>query len=351
VYLNKKDLSMKLSSLAFILMISSSLGHSFSEPIDIKTQSTDFWDLIYNASFYTKSTKIIDIIQSITHIIRFIIFSQINPEWRKKLIQSRLNRIEKNLRIDEATAIQEIANHYKIDDQKLKNIMAHVNDAVSFEKNYMSKAHPEVQHDESFPKEIFSILEKNGINPHAISLLNNNGYFPGPENIQIIASADNLKINEKSFTPPTITLFKPYWEMSKESQLQALIHETEHIKEHHSIKSVYFEEQIMQLNHIETQQKVQSVCSKMSTIQERQAEIFPSIRDPHAASLCRLYRSHSFYADCLFLSHYVELAEIDELHKLNAKLEQYKLIRVEHKELHRPLKWSMNPKWKENKNL
>ena len=57
---------------------------------------------------------------------------------------------------------------------------------------------------------------------------------------------------------------------------------------------------------------------KLEIICERQAEILH--KDAEWASIMKNKRNQGYYQDHLFLNHYAQLTEIDELHKLKEKI-------------------------------
>ncbi len=65
------------------------------------------------------------------------------------------------------------------------------------------------------------------------------------------------------------------------------------------------------------QKELQKTVDQYYTIQEKQAEIFPSVDDQHV-SLCmrKMRKEISYYPGYLYSGHYNTLVTINELHKM-----------------------------------
>src|SRR5690606_13764422 len=76
-----------------------------------------------------------------------------------------------------------------------------------------------------------------------------------------------------------------------------------------------------------------------------QEEAFIATRSAASASAIRSKRSLHFPDFPGFINRYAQIAEIDELHKLKAKLENYKEpVRFENQHMIKPMQWAFSAK-------
>lgn len=307
-----------------------------------------------NHTVYRSVTPLIDLLATVKANICFVLLkrtqSNKNAKLPNQIIQHKLNQMEKNLRKDEANAIQDLATAYKITNEQFNTITSWANQYKKFEKEYMSQPQIETTHDEGFPSEIFPILEQNGIHPKGISLINSK---QPDSNKLTIASAlpidANIEINNdiliisKIITPPSITIYpklltNPALSKNKKA---FFIHEATHLKEQHPTTQTLIKFGIYNFTNTEIQNH--QYFKNLTTIHERQAEILPSLKGSENATIMRNCKSNEYYPTKLFLNHYAQLAEIDELHKLNARLTNYKPTPVQRVDNLRVMRWSINP--------
>jgi len=137
-------------------------------------------------------------------------------------------------------------------------------------------------------------------------------------------SWDDGAWDDKSLNNIELTLTINPEIINNEHLKSILLHETEHIIEAHPLKTSlitllvqYFtKNNSIDINKLK---EYKDIC----ITHEEEAEVFSAISKPEYASLMRKNRQYSFYSGMLYHSHYEQLAQIDEIHKMIAFLEEH----------------------------
>lgn len=308
-----------------------------------------------NYTVYRSVTPLIDSIMTVKSNLLFLylkigLVKNNNLTHQQHIVQKKLEYIENKIRKDMNSAIQSLLNDYDVSDESQSDIAAVIHCHKAFAKNYMSQPDENVTHDTDFPQEIFAILKKNEIHPQSINFINHKNT---PNNGRIAASmtevSPHIRITPKTISisnasAPTLNIYPVFWTLSKTDKIAGLIHEIEHLLEHHSNTEMVLRNFLDETTRAEKYNIEDNLnFKKLKTIYERQAEILPSLRDAETAAVMRSMRHQDFYPNKLFISHYAQLAEIDELHKLNARLTNYKPMPVQKVDNLRVMKWSIDP--------
>ncbi len=279
---------------------------------------------IYNAGVYAVNKTA----QLISHTIAKL--TQLTGKKKIVLnkIDCRLNQITENIKRDEINTVNAIYKDFNITDKDQHIINSIISQYRDFQKQYLSQPH-EKQCDtlESTSTEIVALCKQMNIHPTAVEL--KLSHSPSPHGHVAAASGlavnyqcenDTLIINKNDIVHhPAITLYPQFCEMSYNEQLATFGHELAHLaSQHHESYNIL----AMEIKYLTAAQKEDIIHSKyfkkLDTIHERQAEILH--KDAAWAAIMRNKRNTSYYPNHLFLKHYAQLVEIDELHKLKNKL-------------------------------
>lgn len=271
---------------------------------------------------------------------------------QNQIIDRRLKQIEENLKIEEK---QTIANLYKslgLNENQIKEVNAYIEAEKQFEKEYMSRPHKKAINKYSLSGEYLPLFKTAEVDPQSVKVLR----FPGIEispldKESFLGFAYGMKTepkkdsSEKKVISPPIIRLEPIVEHMPEIHKKSTIaHELGHVLSQHGTTK---EALITGLTSIANISKPKIVYNKyfeqLRTIHERQAEILH--KNKEFAEIMRKTRDMSdddasYYADQLFLGHYKQLAEIDELHKLKDKFRDYKPIPVQKIEPLQPMNFN-----------
>lgn len=269
---------------------------------------------------------------------------------KKQIIQTRFQQIEQQLRQAKKDAIKDLMNHYQITTEQYDHILSLTMQSKDYEKEYMSQPRTETRHDENFPQEIFPILEENGIHPKSINFI----VSEKPSKYKHHACTQSLNasfmeegnqlIIKKINHPPIITVYPIFFTFSPTRQKAILLHEAQHLIEQHSIINSWLVMGISKYTGLTyTEIRNNPLLKKITILCEQEAEIMSALKHQNAATTLRLNRTTDYYPNTLFISHYSQLAEIDELHKLNARLTNYKPMPVQRVDDLKVMEWSIDP--------
>jgi hypothetical protein len=279
---------------------------------------------IYNAGVYTidKTTKLIS-----NTIVKI---AQLTGQEKATLqkIDYRLNHIVENIKGDEINTINAIYKDFNITNEDQHTINSILSQYREFQKQYLSRPHEKQCHTlESTSSEILSLCKQMNIHPTAVEL--KLSHSPSPHGYVAAASGlaanyqfenNTLIINKNGIVShPAITLYPQFCELSYNEQLATFGHELTHLaSQHHESYNIL----AMEIGYSTKLNKEKILDNKnwknLDTIHERQAEILH--KDAAWAAIMRNKRNTSYYPSHLFLKHYTQLAEIDELHKLKNKI-------------------------------
>jgi excinuclease UvrABC ATPase subunit len=279
---------------------------------------------IYNVGVYTIDTTA----QLISNTI--VKLTQLTGKEKAILqkINCRLNQITENIQRDEINAINQIYKEFNITDEDQHTINSILSQYKELQKQYLSRPH-EKQCDtlESTSSEIVSLCKQMNIHPTAVELKlshspSPHGYVASTSGLGVNYQFENntLIINKNDIVHhPAITLYPQFCEVSYNEQLATFGHELAHLtSQHHESYNIL----AMEIKYCTEAHKEEIVNSKsfknLDTIHERQAEIL--YKDATWAAIMRNQRNTSYYQNHLFLKHYAQLVEIDELYKLKNKL-------------------------------
>jgi hypothetical protein len=241
-------------------------------------------------------------------------------------IDYRLFQIENDLKDIEIQTINAMYQEFNIDKDDQQTINSLISQYKEFQQQYLSQTNKkECITVESLSSKIQSFCKNLNINPAAVEIKISNISSPlvaETKGLRASYQFENDKlIIENIVGHPAITLFPSFFELSDEQQLGVMCHEFNHLAlKHHEIHNILGME-IKYFIRAKTGKIINSsevIKSKnwkrLENIYERQAEALQ--QDPDVISLMRNKRNKVYYAEHLFLKHYGQLTEIDELHKL-----------------------------------
>jgi hypothetical protein len=241
-------------------------------------------------------------------------------------INGRLAQIEYNLKKDEINAINGMYKEFEVTDEEQQTINSILGQYQDFQKQYLSQPHEKKEETlVGVSSEILSLCEQLNIHPTAVELRLSDSASPLVAAAKGLAATyqfenDALMVNYNDIVQhPSVTLYSNFFNLSYEMGVATFGHELTHLALQHHEKDSILHMEIKYLTGAKNEALAKSKnFKKLDTIYERQAEIL--LKDAQWASIMRSKRNKSYYADHLFLKHYAQLAEIDELHKLKEKI-------------------------------
>jgi hypothetical protein len=243
--------------------------------------------------------------------------------------QQKLQQIEDNLLIKEKQIINAIYDDYNITMEQRKVINSIVDQAKEYEKKYMSEPHHKATQEIELPPFITSLCSAHNINPGSIETMTESSDEPfdaGARGLRLNGSLINDTFNVHAIVATPIIIFRPsFFKLSESGQYLTWGHEARHlILQHYMTKFIILNciNSVTLMPFGELERNKNYLLLKIE--HEKQAETL--CNNAHLASLTRKSRSSGYYPDTLFLSHYAQLAEIDELYKFPDNLKTYKPI-------------------------
>ena len=293
------------------------------------------YKFVENIGVYPVGVKIIDSIATILPLFAVsLIHSNLNKEhipiaceWFQAKTQQRLTQIESELLKRETLLINAIYDDYNITIEQRKIINLIIEQSKEYERKYRSEPHPEAIHEITIPPHFTTLCTTNGINPDSINMVVNpiqGEHDAATTNLLIERTLTNNIIDIKSvIAPPKIEFFPSFFTLSQNLQDGTWAHEGRHLVcQHETIRiSLLWAVAHITATPYEKMQNNQNYLL-LRLEHERQAEIL--YNNPQLASMTRSYRSGGSYPNALFLSHYAQLAKIDELYKFTDRLRAYK---------------------------
>ncbi len=295
---------------------------------------------------YYPSVAVVDCLMAIGSTIThgYFKFTKKDPILIKKEIENQLAILHRNVKNSRDSITRDIAHDFKLNDRELEDF----NSSLQLYKECATQSlqqklsHISVHQDKNFPEEIMPILEKNKVNSKALSLIvsetpNSSAqatagspdfkyFYRNKERIKLFLTTEDIE------SPSEITLYPGFFTQGlfscfkntnfvKRLQKPTLIHEMGHILEHHHLQNRFILHRINQLTGTSFDAiEANSHYQESEKQHEREAEIFPALKCKDDATILRDYRRKHFYPKKLYGAHYVDLAFIDTLHKLDAKL-------------------------------
>ncbi|HSC25347.1 MAG TPA: hypothetical protein VLB80_04000 [Candidatus Babeliales bacterium] len=291
--------------------------------------------LTYNAGVYMidKTAKLISNI--IIRLAPCIVYKnetnaykQNRFQWYSKIIDHRLSQIEENLKYDEINTINAIYKEFNVTSKDQQTINSILGQYKEMQKQYLFLPHKKEGTMLKFTSpEILSFCKQININPTAFELRISND-----SNSPFVATATGLGVNYQFNNNtliindivhcPVITLYPKFYELLYEDQVAVIGHELTHlILQHQTIANILLME-IKYFTEIKAEEvMISKIWKNLEIIYEQQAEILH--KDAEWALKMRNKRNKFYYADHLFLKHYAQLTEIDELHTLKRTLKKY----------------------------
>lgn len=255
-----------------------------------------------------------------------------NPTKETDKIKARFEQIKKDLLSAEQDQVKVVLKKY-ITSDNFDDPVNHINvclgiitDIKKASKKYMSQPQQGVIHQEEFPMNLLPLeeLKQHDINLDSINLIITDN-LPNDEGLPVgmeayaLSPAHNWSMGngfeiKNDLSVQGLMAVGPKFITLPEGEQQALlIHESEHIIQQHTTTRITLIACI-----IRTTDEVQEAIinsrewKKLIEIQEQQAEIFPSLRNPRYASIIRAMRGVSHYTGMLYENHYYALSAIDE---------------------------------------
>jgi len=274
---------------------------------------------------YGKSTVAIDMAIGLRSMIQRS-YMKMDPERYIEGLKNKLILMEKNIRMAEEKEIYIIAQDNGLNGEQIKRLFQELKDLKISYKEFLNNPDHSGDHDVSIPKENIALiketLSKAQLSANNIHLLNSS------ESMHLVAETiidcdfrkteNNAQdvLYEHRFNELTMLFYPTLYLLDNTDQFGTCIHEARHVIEGHCLSNAFIKFFIRKHslnNDID--------CQKLVQIQERQAEILPSIQDKESALLMRAKRSDSYYQNMLYEKHYLQLSDIDETHKMIAYLE------------------------------
>lgn len=254
-----------------------------------------------------------------------------DPKLIKANLANQLAVIKMNLEEEKQCIIRNLAKDFNISDEQLEDFNLQVQLYKSCATDFLSNKpwHIGSYRDKEFPEEIMPILKKNNIDPKALNLLVSK---ESEQDYQATAQSPyfNHFIGDKKYRTKfylkqdvesigNITLYPSFFESKLPKA--TLIHEAGHILEHHGLEATLIIRIFSGFTGASRDTiRANDNYQRLVRQHEREAEMFPALKCKDDAAILRKKRWHHFYPKMLYGEHYLELAFIDTLHKLNAQL-------------------------------
>ncbi len=279
---------------------------------------------IYNAGVYTidKTAKFLSNgIVLLAHITD-------KKELALQKIDRRLVKIEENIKNDELNAINALYQEFNVSGEDQQTINSILRQYKELQKQILlSSVQKGCNTLECASSEILSFCEQVGINPNAIQVKKSDtskSLLADARGLRATYQFENnaLIINDDDIISyPSVILYPGFFELSYDEENACLAHELTHLAlQHHTVINILGRE----ISYFTGAKKEEIIKSKnwknLEIIHERQAEVL--LKDAEWASRMRDKRNGGYYPDHLFLKHYAQLTEIDELHRLKEKLKK-----------------------------
>lgn len=287
---------------------------------------------VYNAGTYVIDKTATVLSTTATKFASIARFKETSEQKKQRLnkyvcrIDQRLARIENNLKQDEINAINNMYKEFEVTDEEQQTISAIIKQYKEYQQQYLYQAHEKTTEilAETSP-EILSLCDQLNIHPTAIELrlADTSTSLAESTGLRVSYQLDdnnNLIMDDNIIGYPAIIFDPEFFTYPYEARIGTIAHELTHVAlQHHAAQNILGME-IKYFTGAKTEDITGSKSWKnLETIYERQAEIL--LKDAEWASIMRNKRHNSYYNDHLFLGHYAQLTEIDELHKLKSKLQ------------------------------
>jgi hypothetical protein len=314
--------------LYFILLIAASLfcahiTHTGNKPwymVDIKNM---------NSTYYTKNCTKIGRIQSLRTIgtiaYNLITHDKKNPEKQLKEIEAQLKHFETKLLKKEHDALLAIKNKFQINQAQWNELLNTIETLKNTYKQGMQQEWPDVMH--NVPEEIktilYDLMAKNNINPYSVNLATDK---QNPKDGTLAEASAKMRYSTDTpwklinkYTPQKIKFFPGAINCSNKDKKANCAHELEHLIQHHLITKLALKTYLEHYNHLcDDQIETNSEYQELIKVQEQQADILSSIKDPDVASSMAHHRSKSPYPNYMYEKHYYNLTTIHMLWQLHA---------------------------------
>lgn len=319
----------------------------FSFVIPTHCSEQPWYNSIINEwTIYKKTTLAIDLAMGIRTMILKPIMAT-NPDRFIKILKTRLEQMEKNIRVAEANAIADIVKENGLGDEYVAGLQKRLIELHKSRREYISKPQPDVIHDKDLSPKLVAIIKKQlvkaNININSLHLIKSStpsiyghdASASSPSPFYVSIDNDVVSVSNQNTNPGNISFFPSFYLYPEKYHLATGIHEAGHIIEGHSVTIGNIPHYINFYTHTDQNDIEKSKnFQKLLQIHERQAEVLPSLKNKKAASLIRDVRSYYYYPKMLYGKHYMELSNIDEIHKMIAHLESIKKIRANHSTKH-----------------
>ena len=256
----------------------------------------------------------------------------INPDKSIKMLKNKLALMEKNIRIAEEKEIYNIAQDNALNDEQTERLFQELKKLKISYKEFLNNSDDYGSQDADIPKENIAIIKKTlsnaQMNANNIHFINSNEpvYLSAetvtPCGFRTIENNTQDVSYEHYIDPLTMTFYPKFYQHDNTDQFATCIHEARHVIEGHCLSSAFIKFFIKKHNFNVEHNDIN--CQKLRQIQERQAEVLPSIQDKESALLMRAQRSNGYYENMLYGQHYLQLSDIDETHKMITYLENIK---------------------------
>lgn len=285
-----------------------------------------------NKMVYSAGVRSIDTIATaLSRLLTYATYTTNTHALLEEKIKHRIVSIENKLKKAEEQCIKNLYKDFNISDERQIKIKTRTNLFKQFEKEYMSTFHEDITNDPNLVTEILPLLKALNIHPHGIKIEISSD--PSPLLPLAHATSQGLKarfsiindalIIKEIISPTCITIHPRGLNQLKINPKSLLAHEIGHIaaQQHITVVEIIHGISIFAnttQEHIIANKNFQQLV----TIYEQQAEIL--YKNAHYASAIREYRATDYYPNQLFLGHYAQVVEIDELYKLTNQLKNYK---------------------------
>lgn len=288
---------------------------------------------IENIKIYKMGVNMIDgTLKIVSEVIALFVHTTHNKRvalYFENEADQRINNIRKNLINKQKTTIENIAIDFGATKEELQSEIAFFNQFLELSTIYMSQPHSHIV-PMQLDSELFFLFEDTNVHPSNIEIIIS--LEPNNENHNRIATANKLipKINITNNNIssvdaqklPSIIIYPKFFSLSDKQKKATLAHEIGHIASQHATIQDNIINAIEYFADVKQEQIMNNKNYKqLIIIHEQQADILH--KNPKTAELMRQYRATGYYPKCLFLKHYWQLAQIDELYKFSEKLRNY----------------------------
>lgn len=255
------------------------------------------------------------------------VFQRYCQDWSIS-IDENIKKIRQNLKTDEKAARDNLYKVFNLSEEQIKQLNNSLDYSYTDMQNYLSsndQCNKADNQDILFAPETIRYLQAQKINHLNINIKCYDETIYATNGEPAIATARSFKDTSEqgAILYPEISLYPLHKVCSLINQQGNIEHELAHIVLHHGITQRIISNKLIDYEKITAYDDLNKneYWKNLIIEHERQAEILN--KNAHSASIMRQYRGFygiGHYRKTLYLNHYKQLAEIDELLKLQGEI-------------------------------